>query len=213
MKKLIDNKDYKGIEEALINDPGLANEGLPYSESNTTKGHPLHRLCDGVFSNTFTDEEAVEIAKIFIKYGANINGNGLKEKKDTPLIAAASLTADQVAILYIEQGAAIQHAGTHGGTALHWAAWCGRYKVVDNLIVAGAEINKLCVDFKSTPLFWAVHGLKNGGTENTDDTLQCVKLLMQAGADTAIPNAGGITVFDLLGEEDLKLAQQLNASS
>ena len=51
------------------------------------------------------------MAKIFLEYGANVNGNELTEKQDTPLIAASSLHADQVAIFYIENGANINHAG------------------------------------------------------------------------------------------------------
>jgi uncharacterized protein len=210
MKKLIDNKDYKGIELALSQNPDLANEGIPYDDVNTTKAHPLHRICDGVFSKKYTDEEAVKLAKIFLEFGANINGNMLTEKKDTPLIAASSLHADQVAILYIDNGAAINHAGCHGGTALHWAAWCGRDKVVRRLIQEGAEINKLCIDFKATPLFWAVHGSKNGDNNNTDNYLQCVKILVQSGADKNIPNGEGKTVFDLLNDEDWELKEQLN---
>lgn len=210
MKKLIDNKDYKGIELALSQNPHLANEGIPYDDVNNTKAHPLHRICDGVFSKKYTDEEAVKMAKIFLEFGANINGNMLTEKQDTPLIAASSLHADQVAILYIEKGAAINHAGCHGGTALHWAAWCGRDKIVRRLIQEGAEINKLCTDFKATPLFWAVHGSKNGDNNNTDNYLQCVKILIQSGADKNIPNGEGKTVFDLLNDEDLELKKQLN---
>ena len=213
MKDLIDNKDYSGIEQALSNNPALANEGLPYDDVNTTKAHPLHRICDGVFSGKYTDEEGVKMAKIFLDFGANINGNKLTEKKDTPLIAASSQHADQVAIFYIDKGADIHHAGTHGGTALHWAAWCGRYKVVERLVQEGAEINKRCIDFKATPLFWAVHGLKNGGTDSLHDCLECVKILMQSGADKNIPNAEGKTVFDLLADEDLELREQLNGSA
>jgi hypothetical protein len=210
IRQLINNKDYKGLEQALANNPALANEGIPYDEANTTKAHPLHRICDGVFSGKYTDEEGVEMAKIFLAHGANINGNELIEKQDSPLVAASSLHADQVAILYIEQGAVIGHPGCHGGTALHWAAWCGRHKLVEKLIQAGAEINKLCIDFKSTPLFWAVHGLKNGGS-NMQGCLECVKLLMKAGADKTIPNAWGETVFGLLADEDLELKKQLSA--
>jgi uncharacterized protein len=210
MKKLIDNKDYKGIELALSQNPHLANEGIPYDDVNTAKAHPLHRICDGVFSKNYTDEEAVKIAKIFLEFGANINGNMLKEKEDTPLIAASSLHADEVAILYIDNGAAINHAGCHGGTALHWAAWCGRDIVVRRLIQEGAEINKLCIDFKATPLFWAVHGSKNADKNNTHNYLQCVKTLLQSGADKNIPNGEGKTVFDLLNDEDWELKEQLN---
>ncbi|MEI9912079.1 MAG: ankyrin repeat domain-containing protein [Bacteroidota bacterium] len=176
---------------------------------NITKAHPLHRICDGVFSKKYTDEEAVKMAKIFLVFGANINGNILAEKQDTPLIAASSLHADNVAILYIDNGAAIDHAGCHGGTALHWAAWCGRDKVVRRLIEEGAEINKLCIDFKATPLFWAVHGSKNGANNNMDNYLQCVNILIQSGADKNIPNGEGKTVFDLLTDEDLELKEEL----
>ncbi|SEO19679.1 Ankyrin repeat-containing protein [bacterium A37T11] len=211
IRQLIDNKDYQGIEQALTANPSLANEGLPYDRVNQTKAHPLHRLCDGVFSGTYTDEEAVEMAKLFLAHGAHIDGGKLGENQDTPLTAAASLHADQLAFFYIDHGANINHRGCHGGTALHWAAWCGRDKVVEKLILAGAEINQQCLDFKATPLFWAVHGLKNGGSENLHDTLRCVKILLHAGADKNIPNAGGETIYDLLTDEDQELKEVLNA--
>ena len=210
IKRLIDKKDFDGLRQALSNNPDLANEGIPYDDVNTTKAHPLHRICDGVFSNTYKDEEAVEMAAIFLEYGAQVNGNKLIEKQDTPLVAAASLHADQVAILYIENGANINHAGCHGGTALHWAAWCGRNKIVGKLIQEGAEINKRCIDFKATPLFWAVHGLKNGDGNNRDNYLECAKTLIQSGADKTIPNGEGKTIFDLLDEGDLDLKDQLH---
>lgn len=210
LKKLMDSKDYQGIELALLNNRDLANEGIPFDEVNTTKAHPLHRICDGVFSQNYTDEEGVKMAKILLEFGANIDGNTLTEKQDTPLIAASSLHADQLAIFYIEKGANIKHAGCHGGTALHWAAWCARDKVVKRLIQEGAQIDKRCIDFKATPLFWAVHGLKKGGTNSLRDYLECVKILIQAGADKNIPNAEGKTVFDLLTTEDLELKEKLN---
>jgi uncharacterized protein len=210
IKTLIDSKNYEGLKQALSNNPTLANEGIPYDELNTTVAHPLHRICDGVFTKKFTDEEAVKIAKIFLEHGSNVNGNMTMEKKDTPLIAAASLYADDVAMLYIANGADISHAGCHGGTALHWAAWCGRDKVVRRLIEEGAEINKLCIDFKATPLFWAIHGLKRDDNGNIHHQVECAKILIQSGADKSIPNADGHTVFDLLNENDLELKSVLN---
>ena len=210
MKKLIDNKDFQGIEKALSTNPELANQGIPYDEENTTKMHPLHRICDGVFTGKYTDQEAVKMAKIFLQYGANIDGGKLVEKQDTPLIAASSLHANAVAILYIDKGANIHHAGCHGGTALHWAAWCGRPEVVRRLIQEGAEINKLCIDFRATPLFWAVHGLKRGDKKDLNDHLECVKMIIQAGADKNIPNAEGTTIFELPEDGDLELKALLN---
>lgn len=211
MKKLIDNKDYKGIEEMLLNHPDLANEGLPYDHENTTKAHPLHRLCDAVFSGKYTEEEAIKMAKLFLANGADINGNAL-EKQDSPLTAASSLNADQVAIFYMENGASINHNGCHGGTALHWAAWCGRANLVQELVKRGAEINKRCIDFKSTPLFWAIHGLKNGGSVSLADSLECAKTLIQYGADKNIPNEDGDTVYDLLADGDTELKELLRTS-
>lgn len=210
IKKLIDTKDYEGLRQALSTNSTLANAGIPYDGVNTSKAHPLHRVCDGVFSNKYSDEEAVEMATIFLDYGANINGGELVEKHDTPLIAAASLSADKVGLLYIEQGAEINHPGCHGGTALHWAAWCGRPVIVRKLVKMGAPINKRCIDFKSTPLFWAIHGYESGGGKRLQDYLECVKILLDAGANKSIPNKEGMTVFDLLTDLDNELKILLN---
>ncbi|GAB3933109.1 ankyrin repeat domain-containing protein [Larkinella terrae] len=209
MRDLINNNDLNGIRQALSAHPELANEGLPYDAQNPKKAHPLHRICDGVFAGHYTDEEAVEMAKLFLEYGARVDGDALVEKQDSPLVAAASLHADQVAILYIENGATINHPGCHGGTALHWAAWCGRPKVVKRLLAAGAEINRRCIDFEATPLFWAIHGLKHGGTNSLPDCLECVTLLRQSGADKTIPNGNGTAVADLLTDTDGELKEAL----
>ena len=205
MKELIVNKDYDGIKAALSGNPSLANEGIPFDEKNTAKAHPLHRICDSVFAGDCTDKEAIEMARIFLAYGAHINGNELIGKHDTPLIAAASLHAEETGIFYIENGAAVNHAGCHGGTALHWAAWTGRDKLVERLIRAGADIHKRCIDFKGTPLLWAVHGYKHGGMKNRHRQVECVRLLMGAGADKTIPNAGGTRPLGFLDEQDIEL--------
>jgi ankyrin repeat protein len=209
MKEFIDHMDFEAIRLALSKNPGLANEGIPYDEVNRAKAHPLHRICDGVFSKKYSDKDGVRMAKIFLEYGADVNGGPLIEKKDTPLVAAASLHADQLAFLYLEHGADMRHQGCHGGTALHWAAWCGRDKLVAKLVQEGAEINKICIDFKATPLFWAVHGWKNGDKNNLQQYRRCVEILIQAGADKNIPNVDGNTVFDLVNDEDSELKKEL----
>lgn len=205
IRELINKKDLQGLRNILSQNPALANEGLPYDASNTAKAHPLHRICDGVFSGKYSDADGVEMAKIFLEYGADINGGEMVVKKDSPLVAAASLHADQLAIFYIDQGADIHHPGCHGGTALHWAAWCGRPKVVKRLLEEQLDINKLCIDFKSTPLFWAVHGLKSTDRKDLSGYLECVRILLAAGGDKSIPNADGNTVFDLIGSRNPEL--------
>jgi uncharacterized protein len=211
MKNLIETKNYAAIRQALVENPKLANEGIALSFFCTDKAHPLHRICDAVFAKTITDDQAVEIAKIFLEFGANVDGNELVEKHDSPLVAAASLHADKVGCLYVEHGADVSHGGCHGGTALHWAAWCGRPKLVKKLIESGAEINRICIEHQATPVFWAVHGLKNGGCDNPQATLECVKMLLEAGADKMIPNGGGDSILSMLEDNDSELRRFLEA--
>lgn len=209
VKDLIKKADCEGLRAVLSKNPGLANETIPLDD-NPAKAHPLHRICDGVFCGVYSDEAAVEMARIFLEFGANVNGHVTAEKKDTPLIAAASLNADEVALLYLDHGADVHHAGCHGGTALHWAAWCGRDRLVKRLILEKAPLEKRCIDFKGTPLLWAVHGYKFGGGKNRHRQIECVRLLLQAGADRTVPNIEGTMAVQFLDEEDIELKNLLD---
>jgi uncharacterized protein len=205
IKRLIESLDYDGLHRLLSGNPALANQGLPADEQNPALAHPLHRICDGVFNGVYSDADATVVAEIFLAHGADINGLALVQKKDTPLIAAASLHAERLGILYTDRGADIHHAGCHGGTALHWAAWTGREKLVDRLIGAGADVHKKCIDFSGTPLLWAVHGYKFGGGRNKHHQEACVRLLLAAGAEKNVSNNEGTRVIDFLGDDDTEL--------
>ena len=186
IKKLIEDKDYEGISHVLSNNAHLANEGItiPYDNTCTINAHPLHRICDAVFAKKMTDEEAIKIARVFLDFGADINGAVIKENEDTPLLAAASLHAEQLGIFYIEKGADIHYPGRHdGATALHWAAYCGRDKLVERLIREKATIDRPDTAYNSTPLGWAIQPLLTGDKVNGFHQLACIKLLLQAGAD------------------------------
>lgn len=205
MIELIKNVDLAGIQAALTQNPALANTEISIEHIGGAAAHPLHRICDGVFHKVYSDEQGRQMAEIFLTHGAKVDGNDPQLLKDTPLVAAASLHADQVALLYIEAGANIGHQGCHGGTALHWAAWCGRPELVKKLIEAGAEINLLCHQFKSTSLFWAVHGLRSAEGKNLEQYKAIVKMLLEAGADQSVPNVEGYLpkqVWD--GDAELK---------
>lgn len=197
LKEFIKTVNFDGLRQALSENPSLANQGIPLDD-NPALAHPLHRICDGVFHKVYSDEQAVEMARIFLAHGARVDGDPLRDQKDTPLVAAASLHADAVALLYIEAGADIHHGGCHGGTALHWSAWCGGDQVVKRLLEAKAEINRRCVEYKSTPLFWGVHGYRFAGEKNRKNQVECVRLLLQAGADKSIPNAEGYKPIEIL---------------
>lgn len=209
LRELIMKYDSAGIRAALEKNPALANEGIACLDQNPAKAHPLHRLCDGVFEKLYGEEDAIEMAKIFLEFGADINGGLLAEKQDTPLIAAASLHAEETGIFYISQGAALEHKGTHGGTALHWAAWVGSDKLVKKLIETGMPINTQCIDFRGTPLLWAVHGYKFAGEKNRRNQVECARLLLEAGADKTIPNIDDIAPIGFVEENDVAMRKLL----
>ncbi|MFZ6009907.1 MAG: ankyrin repeat domain-containing protein [Bacteroidota bacterium] len=212
IKKLIETLDFEGLKDHLSKQPELANEGFTCDERNPAIEHPLHRICDGVFMKVYSDLEGVELAKIFLSFGAKVDGWGLIEKRDSPLVAAASLHADEVAFLYIDHGANIHHRGCHGGTALHWAAWCGRDKLVKRLIREGSDIHKNCIDFEGTPLLWAVHGYKFGGEVNRSHQIECVRLLLEAGADKTTTNIEGTKPIGFLNADDVDMIRILEGA-
>ncbi len=205
---LIVKNDLEGIKAALTANPELANEGVTLNidgNFNPAKGHPLHRICDAVCANKITDEEAITIAKIFLEHGANIDGFMAQGDNNTPLIAAASLHAEQLGIFYIEKGADIFYAPADGATALHWAAYCGRDKLVEKLIEKGARVNQLENNYKSTPCGWALHVLETGDNMNLLNQLTCIKLLLKAGTDKKLLYPGSIEYLQNAAKTDAEL--------
>lgn len=181
---LISTENYEALRNSLEVNPSLANAGVPCSDGMPEmKGHPLHRICDVVFAGALSDEQAIEVAKILLEFGADIDGYKSSGDNNTPLIAASSLHAEKLGIFYIEQGADIYYADNDGATALHWAAFCGRDQLVAALIAAGAKIDQEDTTFKSTPIGWAVHTLTSDDPGNQHHQLACIKLLLKAGAD------------------------------
>lgn len=211
VKKLIEDKDYNGLNKLLANNPGLANEGItiPYDSFCRVKAHPLHRICDGVIAGKITDSEAVKFAKIFLDNGADIDGDKNKNE-GTPLLAAASLHAEQVGIFYIERGADVHYTYKNdGASALHWAAFCGRDKLVDRLIKANVAIDEPDGAHTSTPLGWALHSLMTKDELNAHNQMNCIKLLLKAGANTEKLNEGASDYLKVLAQDSLKLQNLL----
>jgi len=202
IKKLIETKNHEAIRLLLSNNPDLANEGISYDELNTAKAHPLHRICDAVFSKKITDEEAIDIAKIFLDHGANINGGKIEAGKDTPLIAAASLHAEQLGIFYIENGAEIHSTGCNGASALHWAAYCGKNKLLERLIYEKAEIDLRDSSFNATPLGWAIHALMTDDEIDKHGHVKCIKLLLRAGSDKNLLHKEALQSLQNLADSD-----------
>lgn len=211
---LIVNNDPDGIRVALATNPGLANEGVELKidcKINPAKGHPLHRTCDAVFAHKITDNDGIEIAKILLEYGADINGFMTQGDGNTPLIAAASLHAEQLGLFYIEKGANILYAPpTDGGTALHWAAYCGRDQLVEKLIEKGANVNQLDTAYHSTPCGWAIHVLESKEANNLHNQLACIKLLLKARTDKNLLYPGSLKFLQDAAESDPELKTLLD---
>ncbi len=213
MKTLIENKDYERIRQLLAHNPNRANEGItiPFDNKCIAKAHPLHRICDAVFAKKITDEEAVKIAKIFLDFGSNIDGDKIKENHDTPLLAAASLHAEKLGIFFIENGANIHYADKNdGATALHWAAFCGRDKLVEKLIQENASIDHRDTSYNSTPLVWAIQPLITNDKLNTYHQVSCIKFLLKAGADITALSDKTIRYLHLLAKNDLEFKNLLH---
>lgn len=209
---LISTGDYQPLRAALTVDPKLANAGIPCSDDMPEMtGHPLHRICDVVFAGAISDEQAIEVAKILLEFGADIDGYKLSGDKNTPLIAAASLHAEKLGIFYIKQGADIYYADHDGATALHWAAFCGRDQLVEALISAGAKIDHEDTTFNSTPVGWAVHTLTSGDTGNQYHQLACIKLLLKAGADQSKLAADTLAFLKEVAKSDTELQYLIKA--
>jgi uncharacterized protein len=200
IQELIFSADIDRLDKALKANPSLASEEISLPD-NPAKAHPLHRVCDGVFSGYYSEAVGLDLAKILLHHGANLNVD-VSPGKDSPLTAACSLRCDQLALFYIQQGAQLNHQGCHGGTALHWASWCGRDAIVSHLVTLITDINQLCIDFKSTPLFWAIHGYKFGGKDNLHRQVECARMLLEHGANPSIPNFEGYLPKQLLEAHD-----------
>jgi hypothetical protein len=210
LSNLISTGNYQPLKAVLMANPGLANEGIPCSDDRPDmKGHPLHRVCDAVFAKVISDDQAIEVAKILLESGADIDGYKSKGDNNTPLIAASSLHAEKLGIFYIEQGADIFYADNDGATALHWAAFCGRDRLVAALIEAGANVDQEDTTFNSTPIGWAVHTLTSDDNGNQHHQLSCVKLLLKAGADKKLWHNDTLKYLQKVAEDDDELQQLL----
>lgn len=206
---LISCNDIGRIREILVDNPVLANEGVPLADTLfSKKGHPLHRLCDAVFAKKITDDQAVEIAKLLIEFGADIDGYKSSGDNNTPLIAAASLHAEKLGVFYIEQGADVFYAPkSDGATALHWAAFCGRDKLVGKLIRAGANIDQPDTRYNSTPTGWAIHALLSGDAGDIYHQLGCIKILLRAAPKQSLLNRESMEFLQFTAKNDPELRE------
>jgi uncharacterized protein len=134
-----------------------------------------------------------EIAEILLEHGAAIDGT---ENRESPLIASASLGAEEVSKVLVEAGAALESTSIFGSRALHWAAWMGSPSTVELLVARSANMEAKCSEFGATPLFWAVRGYGPDGPKQKKDQVGAARVLIQAGANVDTANRHGVTALE-----------------
>jgi ankyrin repeat protein len=107
---------------------------------------------------------------------------------DGSALALAAETGNSTAVeLLLEVGFPVAAKGEpNGGTPLHVAAWAGSTSAVNQLLAAGAPIEAHDSTWDSPPLVWALIGSGERHAPNpTPDWVQTVRILLDAGAETA----------------------------
>lgn len=192
-RRLIEQGDVDGVRRALERDSTLANRTIHWHLNQDNQTDPLHYVCDCVGQGWLTNGREGEIAELLLAHGAAIEGN---EGRESPLIGAASLGADKVAAVLIEAGAKLEATTLYQSRALHWAAWTGLSKAVEQLVAHGAELEVKDAEFGATPLYWAVHGYGPHGPEKKDQ-VGAARILLAAGATARTSNKEGLSALKL----------------
>ena len=179
VKTAIETSDAAGLDRLLTEDSARADELIRWGSNCRITTHPLHYVSDLLFSNVLTTAKALLILETLIQAGADLNFQ--KDGKDTPLIGAASLGAEEVGLRLLEAGADPRKRGGFGETALHWAALLGENRLAAGLIPV-ADLDLKDDRYQSTPLGWAVHGWCDPPAANHGRQREVVSLLVAAGA-------------------------------
>ena len=191
---LIERGDVAGVRAALEKDPGLANRTIRWHLNQDNESDPLHYVSDCVSHGWLTNGTDGELAKLLLLHGAKINGT---DGRESPLIAAVSLGAENAAGVLVEAGADLEATSIYGSHALHWAAWTGAPTAVELLVSHGAEIEVKCSEFGATPLFWAVHGYGPNGPNAKTGQVGAARALIAAGAKVDTSNKHGLSALEL----------------
>ena len=194
IKSAIESGNPAELDRLLTRDPALANTKIQWQSNSEETSDPLHYISDCIFYKLLTNGTEAQLAETLLKHGTEINGS---KDSETPLIGAASLGAPNVAKVLLNAGADIHATSVHGSTALHWSCYLGLPEIVEELIQRGADVEKTCTSFESTPLFWAVHSIRNDRDKDHTGRIAAAKILIENGADKRCENNEGYSVLQM----------------
>ncbi len=195
-RRLLEQGDVEGVRRALQQDPAFANRTVRWHLNQDNESDPLHYVSDCVFNGWLINGREGEIAEMLLTHGAAINGS---QGRESPLIGAASLGAEKVSAVLIEAGADLEATAVYQARALHWAAWVGASRTVEQLVARGAEMEVKDSEFAATPLFWAVHGYGPNGPEKKDQ-VGAARILLAAGANVRTFNKEGCSALEMASD-------------
>lgn len=126
----------------------------------------------------------IEVIKILLENGADINTRYKKYGNRTALIHASELGILPAVKFLFESGADIRLKDQYEASALHRAALYGHYEVVKFLLENGAEVSSRTEDGE-TPLKWAKEGQRDAEKSKSPDLenfAETVRILKDFGA-------------------------------
>src|SRR6516225_3557490 len=180
VRTAIQNGDAGALRRCLALDRSRANALIHWGNNDCVLTHPLHYVSDMLFTGALQKGKELALIDVLLEAGASIDFR--KEgKRETPLIGAASLGAEDVGLRLLDAGAKPELRGEWGETALHWAALLGEQRLASSLI-AGADLSLKDEKYNSSPLGWAVHGWFNPPAGNQGRQREVAALLVAAGA-------------------------------
>jgi uncharacterized protein len=180
VKTAIETGDAAALRSFLTEELARADEPIVWGKNCEIRTHPLHYVSDMLFDGTLQRGKELPLIEALLEAGADCNyraANG-----ETPLIGAASLSAEDVGLRLLDAGAQPNITGLFTETALHWAANVGLRRLVARLIEKGADVNLKDARFNSTPLGWAIHGRFNSPAGSEGNHHEVAALLVAAGA-------------------------------
>lgn len=160
--------DVARLRQILAADPSQANALIAYGDNSQKRTHhPLHYVSDLVFNGVLAKGTEMPLVEALLEAGSDPDfGKG--DRRETNLIGAASLGAEDIGLRLLDAGADPHARGNGGETALHWAALFGELRLVERLI-DGADLELEDDQYHSTPLGWAVHGFCESQADNPAD--------------------------------------------